>query len=164
MDLLSGELQTLEQRWLSFLEVDCLDLLEYDFWLSPPEDLDDEEEVVLRSGDWNSGPCWDLAAALRLWLGSAASIDTIAIHGAVRIGAWYLDGDGLSSPSRFKRRWARNGRAQGASTALKPLDESYLRDILNPDMVLKLARRMRTNLDRSHFLSLLSPEVDFPNL
>jgi hypothetical protein len=158
--VLSPDLSALEQRWLEFLVVDCLDLLEYDFWLSPPEDFDNSEPIVFHPSDWNSGPCWDLAAALRLWLGPATAIDTIAIHGAARVGEWYLDGDGFSSPAQMRRRWARNAAAHGRSRTLAPLSEAYLRDALNPDMVLKLARRMRTRLSRDQFLTLLSPQID----
>ena len=158
---MSADLQALEQRWLEFLVVDCLDLLEYDFSLSPPEDLDPDEEVVFSARDWNSGPCWDLAAALRLWLGAKHSrIDTIAVHGAARLGEWYLDGDGFSSPAQMRGRWLRSAVRQGVGRTLRPLSDEDLHDAVNPDMVLSLARRMRSSLDRDRFLALLAPTIE----
>jgi hypothetical protein len=56
MSSLSPEQAALEHQWLDFLVTDCLDLLEYDFWISPPEDLDPGEEIVFSPGDWNNGP------------------------------------------------------------------------------------------------------------
>ena len=170
MAALEPDLQTLEQRWLEFLEVDCLDLLEYDFWLSPPEDLDPNEEVTFKARDWNSGPCWDLAAALRIWLGQGqTSIDTIAVHGAARVGDFYLDGNGFSSPAQMRARWLRAAVRQGKGRTLRPLSEEDLHEAVNADMVLSLARRMRSRLDKYRFLALLTPglgssEVGSPGL
>lgn len=160
---LPAELQALEARWLEFLVVDCLDLLEYDFWINPPEDLDPDEPIIFQARDWNSGPCWDVAAALRLWLGPAIPIDTLAIHCAARLGSWYLDGDGFSTPAQMRGRWLRSAARQGTSAALKPLLEDHLHESVNADMVLRLARRMRSRLDRPAFLALLTPEVESPS-
>jgi hypothetical protein len=109
-----------------------------------------------------------------LWLGDAVRLDTIAVHGAARLGEWYLDGDGFSSPHQMRGRWGRSaGRATAKALsamsataiasppgALRPLSENYLHDAVNADMVLKLARRMRTHLDRPRFLALLNPEIE----
>jgi hypothetical protein len=163
--VLTSDLQALEQRWLEFLEIDCLDLLEYDFWLSPPEDLDENEEVIFKAKDWNSGPCWDLAAALRLWLGhTQVGLDTIAVHGAARVGDFYLDGNGFSSPAQMRARWLRSAIRQGQGKILRPLKEDDLHEIVNAGMVLSLARRMRSHLDKDRFLALLAFEVDSPGL
>ena len=148
-----------EQRWLEFLGSDCLDLLEYDFWLSPPEGIDPGDLDPLTAADWNNGPCWDVAAAVRMWLGPAASIEGLAVHACARVGDFYLDGDGISDAATLARRWAKAARASKKPAAPQPLPRAFLAEHITADLTLALARRMRKLLDKGQFLEALAPEA-----
>ena len=74
----------------------------------------DELLKVLPEVGWNDGGCRSLMRAFQLWLGSENTVPYQIVktidqhhseHALVRVGAWFLDGDGISTHLQLLLRW-----------------------------------------------------------
>lgn len=174
------EFEGLRDRWRRFLEDDCLDLMH---GYQRGREIDPERvllptdpEVTGRwpASAWTKGPCWDLVAALRQWLGDSkcAAIVVelmpvgIQIHGVVRVNGWCVDGVGFHSLDEVHDRWvgelgAGCGPRYHRMRAIEWDDDEFWgwgHLLVPPHSALSetLVERMRRHLDPERFLAALA--------
>jgi hypothetical protein len=108
-----ADLDMLREAWRRFLEDECQDLIRtvQDRRVRLPDDPDVPERWP--SSAWVEGPCWDVVAALRDWLGEAECSAMVVelmplglqIHGLVRVDDWCVDGAGFHTLEEAHARY-----------------------------------------------------------
>jgi|ERR1035437_910768 hypothetical protein len=124
-----------------------------------------EEFKVYDSQIWTCGPCACLAKALCTWIGKDVSIYALcqknesseAFHLLVRVGDFYLDGDGVSSSEEIFKRWSKN---LVEDLTLVPFEnhmwpqDFYSARYEELHVIRPLIKMMERGLDRSSFMQL----------
>lgn len=136
-------------------------------------------ELLEEAGcGWLDGGCRSLMKSLSMWLGEKNIVyyqivkhpnDEHSEHGLIRIGEYFIDGDGVSTYEQLLHRWLTEewaGKQNGIlyiqkfNPETEPVHEPtgekpfYIED----EKIQSLANKLKETFDKDHVLSLLIKE------
>lgn len=132
-----------------------------------------EELLDLLPGcGWNDGGCRSLMKAMTIWLGEVAEPYLIvsqkhhqhASHAFVRIGNYFVDGDGISTRQALYQRWRRAEHFPSVYIKpFNPLTEPNTRSGETPfyiedSGIIQLIDLLQNKFDKNYILQLLLTE------
>lgn len=133
----------------------------------------DEVLKLIPDFGWNDGGCRSLMAANRLWLGTDNTEPYQIVktkhqehseHALVRVGQWFLDGEGVWERSQLIQHWIEEEGMPGTSylrpfePSTEPLYEGEIPYYIPDTDIRKLAAMLEERFNKEEVLRLLTAQ------